>query len=355
MPPSMMTLTQAIVLGLVQGLGEFLPISSSAHLAIVPWALAWTDPGLAVDVALHLGTLIAILVYFRADLLRLGVAFVKSVIERRVGDDKDRRLAWLVVLGSIPGALVGLAGWAYWEAAIDAVQGALQAWSLSGAVLQWLNEARSGQAVGSGVYLGTAHGAKGLEFRVVAVLGDWRVRGDADADSEAERRLYYVAMTRAREVLLLCARRDCPAPMLKRIEGDCRFERPQPPGIELPAAVLAQRYEVLTLEDVYLGYAGLQADGAAIHRALAAAQPGDALTLAADGEHLHLLDAGGRRLARLSKAAAARWRARLDRVRRVTLLALVVRRREDEDAAYRDRSKRESWLVPVAEVMLDGN
>lgn len=109
MSPSILTLTQAIVLGLVQGLGEFLPISSSAHLAIVPWALAFPDPGLAVDVALHLGTLIAILVYFRADLLRLGVAFVKSVIERRVGDDKDRRLAWLVVLGSIPGALVGLA------------------------------------------------------------------------------------------------------------------------------------------------------------------------------------------------------------------------------------------------------
>ncbi len=105
----MMTLLQAVVLGLVQGLGEFLPISSSAHLAIVPWAFAWTDPGLAVDVALHLGTLIAILVYFRADLLRLATAFVKSVLERRIGDDVDRRLAWLVVLGSIPGALIGLA------------------------------------------------------------------------------------------------------------------------------------------------------------------------------------------------------------------------------------------------------
>lgn len=104
-----MTLLQAVVLGLVQGLGEFLPISSSAHLAIVPWAMAWTDPGLSVDVALHLGTLIAILVYFRADLLRLGVAFVKSALERKIGDDTDRRLAWLVVLGSIPGALVGLA------------------------------------------------------------------------------------------------------------------------------------------------------------------------------------------------------------------------------------------------------
>lgn len=104
-----MTLLQSIGFGLVQGLGEFLPISSSAHLVLLPWAAGWEDPGLAVDVALHVGTLVALFIYFRADLLRLGRALVQSLIERRIGDDPDRRLAWLVGIGSVPGALVGAA------------------------------------------------------------------------------------------------------------------------------------------------------------------------------------------------------------------------------------------------------
>jgi undecaprenyl-diphosphatase len=105
----MMTVSQAIVLGLVQGLGEFLPISSSAHLALVPWVAGWQDPGLAVDVALHLGTLVALLVYFRQDLVRLGRALWATARERRIGDDLERRLSVLVLIGCVPGVLAGMA------------------------------------------------------------------------------------------------------------------------------------------------------------------------------------------------------------------------------------------------------
>jgi undecaprenyl-diphosphatase len=104
-------LFQALVLGLIQGLTEFLPISSSAHLLIVPWLFGWHDPAITsiqFDVALHLGTLLAVLVYFAADWRRMIVAFTRSVVERRVGDDPDRRLAWFVILGSIPAALAGV-------------------------------------------------------------------------------------------------------------------------------------------------------------------------------------------------------------------------------------------------------
>src|SRR5579871_1328558 len=104
-----MTLFQALALGTVQGAGEFLPISSSAHLIALPWAMRWDDPGLAFDVALHLGTLVALVVYFRADLWRLARALVLSVVERRIGDDRERRLAWLVAVGSLPGAAIGYA------------------------------------------------------------------------------------------------------------------------------------------------------------------------------------------------------------------------------------------------------
>jgi undecaprenyl-diphosphatase len=102
------TLIQAIILGIVQGLTEFIPISSSAHLVIIPWLFRWNDPGLSFDVALHVGTLVALLLYFWPDWVRLVRAGIASIVERKIGDDPDRRLAWFLVIGTIPG---GLAGW----------------------------------------------------------------------------------------------------------------------------------------------------------------------------------------------------------------------------------------------------
>ena len=103
-----MNILQAIILGIVQGATEFIPISSSAHLIIVPWLFNWGDPGLAFDVALHLGTLVALLVFFAADWVRLIRAGIASIVERKIGDDVDRRLAWLLVIGSIPGGIAGV-------------------------------------------------------------------------------------------------------------------------------------------------------------------------------------------------------------------------------------------------------
>ncbi|MGZ3560175.1 MAG: undecaprenyl-diphosphate phosphatase [Thermodesulfobacteriota bacterium] len=96
-----MTILQAVILGLAQGLGEFLPISSSAHLVLIPWFFGWTDPGLTFDVALHLGTLVAVVIYFWKDWWRLiikGFSDVRSV---------EGRLFWYLVAASIPGAIGG--------------------------------------------------------------------------------------------------------------------------------------------------------------------------------------------------------------------------------------------------------
>lgn len=106
-----MDLFQALVLGLVQGLTEFLPISSSAHLIIVPWLFGWNNRALnslQFDVALHMGTLLAILVYFAQDWRRLITAFIGSVLERRIGSDPDRRLVWYIVFATLPAFLVGV-------------------------------------------------------------------------------------------------------------------------------------------------------------------------------------------------------------------------------------------------------
>ena len=95
---------QAAVLGAVQGLTEFLPVSSSAHLILTPWFFRWQDPGLTFDVALHLGTLLAVLVFFAKDWIRLAGA---AVAPRRA--PLRARLFWYLVAASIPGAILGLA------------------------------------------------------------------------------------------------------------------------------------------------------------------------------------------------------------------------------------------------------
>ena len=90
-----------VILGIIQGLTEFLPISSSAHLAIIPWLFGWEDEGLAFDVALHLGTLLALLIYYRQDWLAMIVSVVK-------GGREQRRLLLFLIVASIPGAIFGL-------------------------------------------------------------------------------------------------------------------------------------------------------------------------------------------------------------------------------------------------------
>jgi undecaprenyl-diphosphatase len=103
----MPTTFQALVLGLLQGLGEFLPISSSAHLALAPWLLHWPDPGLAFDVALHFGTLVAVLWYFRREWVSLARAAWQIVTTRKIVTIEQRR-ALYVILATIPGGIFGL-------------------------------------------------------------------------------------------------------------------------------------------------------------------------------------------------------------------------------------------------------
>ena len=101
-----MTPFQAVALGIIQGLSEFLPISSSAHLALAPWLFGWEDPGLAFDVALHFGTLLAVLWYFRAEWAALTRATFGILTSGRVETPEKRRVVYLI-LATIPGAVGG--------------------------------------------------------------------------------------------------------------------------------------------------------------------------------------------------------------------------------------------------------
>ena len=97
---------QALVLGAVQGATEFLPISSSGHLVLVPWALGWDKPGLVFDTTVHLGTLVAVLAYFYRDLWSIFIAWLRSFRPPDSGNDQAR-LAWLILIGTLPAVVLG--------------------------------------------------------------------------------------------------------------------------------------------------------------------------------------------------------------------------------------------------------
>jgi undecaprenyl-diphosphatase len=103
-----MPLYQAIILAIVQGLTEFLPVSSTAHLAIIPQLLHWQDPGLAFDIALHVGTLAAILIFFFRDWVRIILTGIGIPFESGPNDENSRAMLWYLILGTIPVGLVGL-------------------------------------------------------------------------------------------------------------------------------------------------------------------------------------------------------------------------------------------------------
>jgi undecaprenyl-diphosphatase len=139
--PGALTNWQALVLGLVQGATELLPISSSGHLILVPWLSDWQylkehdEFNQTFDVALHLGTLIAVATYFRHEIVRLVVAFLRSVRRRRI-EGAEERTAWFIAAATVPAALIGAAGESFiadrlgepWQIAIFLAAGAVLLW-----------------------------------------------------------------------------------------------------------------------------------------------------------------------------------------------------------------------------------
>lgn len=104
-----MDLLQALILGIVQGLTEFLPISSSGHLRIVPALLGWDDPGAAFTAVNQIGTLVAVLAYFRQDILRIGLAWSRSLFVRRPPENLDARMGWMMIAATVPIVVCGVA------------------------------------------------------------------------------------------------------------------------------------------------------------------------------------------------------------------------------------------------------
>ncbi len=135
---------QAFVLGALQGLAEFLPVSSSAHLALAPWAFGWPEPGLAFDVALHVGSLAALLWYFRTEWIALVRAALSIAATRRIETVEQKRVV-LLVIATIPGGIAGLLLEKKAETAFRAPELTAIALIVMGAVL-WIVDARASRA-----------------------------------------------------------------------------------------------------------------------------------------------------------------------------------------------------------------
>ncbi|MEN3296260.1 MAG: ATP-dependent helicase RecQ [Burkholderiales bacterium] len=211
---------------------------------------------------------------------------------------------------------------------------------------EWGREVRRRQ---TGLLLLTAHRAKGLEFDHVAVLdGGWD-RVGRNEDRDATRRLFYVAMTRARQTLTL-ARLSEKHAFLATHQSPCLFYR-EPVSLAHEGSRLNCRYQRITQKDIDLGFAGRRAADDAIHGAIAALRPGDALAVARRDTHWDLLDAHGRMVGRFSRAFEPLGSVQQASAR---VAAILVRRREDEGAAFQNSAKCDRWEVVVPELQFDG-
>jgi ATP-dependent DNA helicase RecQ len=214
-----------------------------------------------------------------------------------------------------------------------------------------LGEQRREQSVGTGLFLSTIHSAKGMEFVHVLVPGGGWTHGKSRQEQEEERRVYYVAMTRAKETLCLFQRADTANPHTCLMDGEFLVRR-EPCLATCPdASVLRRRYDILGMEDLFLDFAGRKPPHDRIHRHLGEIRSGSSLHAVLKGETIVACDSHGEPVARLSHKAAEHWRKRLDCIERITVLAMVERRSGDSGEEYRAGCQCEQWEVPLAEIV----
>ena len=217
--------------------------------------------------------------------------------------------------------------------------------------IEWLAEwGRDARRRQRGLLLLTAHRAKGLEFDHVVVLdGGWDRVGPGE-DPDAPRRLYYVAMTRARQTLTLAS---LPGPhRLQDALKDAPFVLRRQPPDSLPAAApdLARLYRRLSLRDVFLSFAGYRPPGTPVHHAIASLSPGDHLQVRAEQNRLELLDGKGTVVGQL---AASLEVPNGMRCKFATVLAIVSWSREESDPEYQQGLRCDEWEVVVPELVFE--
>ncbi|MFN2353350.1 MAG: RecQ family ATP-dependent DNA helicase [Desulfopila sp.] len=219
-------------------------------------------------------------------------------------------------------------------------------------IMEYLYESfadqRRSRNLGNGLFLSTIHSVKGLEFDHVFILAQsWQ--DTSGSAMEEERRLYYVGMSRARQTLQLFSLQSTPNPHASVLSGDFLVTRRQPVVGE--TAETQRRYALLGMEDLFIDYAGIRRENDPVRRVAASLNCGDNLCMVFQDDRCQLITEGGVPVACLSQKARKRWKARLDMIVEITIVAMVTRHRDDiADIAFKKRCHGERWEVPVVEI-----
>ena len=215
----------------------------------------------------------------------------------------------------------------------------------------YVAEQRREKFLGSGLFLGTIHSTKGMEFPHVVILdGGWGAPSD-QGRREEERRTLYVGMTRAKETLALMRSEERPNPFLRELRSDSILFRKGAAPAGKPIDGVFKQYEVLGLGEIYLSYAGMFPQGHSIHEHLSQIQAGDRVSLTIDNPAIKICNKEGDCVGKLSQGASAKWKEKLELVSEVRVVAMVERDSMDKQENYRGRIKAEKWEVPVLEVV----
>ncbi|MCP4750426.1 MAG: ATP-dependent helicase [Proteobacteria bacterium] len=214
-----------------------------------------------------------------------------------------------------------------------------------------LGEYQKEYKIGNGIFLSTVHSAKGMEFPHVFITGGgWNYSGN-NTNQEEERRLFYVAMTRAKQTLSLVRIKSSFHPHLNLLQGDFLTTRTPECKIKQRAEELDLNYELIGLRDLFLGFPRGYADGSDIHRHLARLRRGDFVSFKVSGSEIFVLNPDQNVVAKLSKSACIQWREKIPRIKKASVFAIIKRYREDEEKEYRHFIKTESWELPLIEVV----
>jgi ATP-dependent DNA helicase RecQ len=218
-------------------------------------------------------------------------------------------------------------------------------------LFEYIAEQRRDKVLGQGIFLGTIHSAKGMEFSHVFILdGDWNVP-NSQKGREEERRILYVAMTRAKENLVLMKSPKTPNPFIKELKGESILPRKYHPSSENYVNSDFYQYEILGLNDIYMDYAGGFPARHAIHKHIAELETGGEVSLVNQDRWVGVLNRKNYCIARLAGNAAERWRGRLSSIHKVNVLSMIARDRKDPDENFTKRLKTDSWELPILEVV----
>jgi ATP-dependent DNA helicase RecQ len=216
-----------------------------------------------------------------------------------------------------------------------------------------LAEQKRERFLGRGVFLSTVHFAKGTEFdHVIVADGGWNPKPGED---EEQRRVYYVAMTRAKQTLTLLHRQDDPNPYVLELERQLSGEQllaTTASGLtQCPSEVLRRRYEIIGMKGIFLDYAGACDEVHPVHRHLHGIGAGSTLHLKPADEKIEVCDESGYPLTVLSKECRDKWSSRLQQVEALKVVAIVERRADDtKEPGFRQRLKTDVWEIPIVEV-----